>query len=137
MEYKSANSGILNIKDVEDGMKLRIIGEAYINHSEKYDKDFWNVKVELPDGTHKLGSLNKISGDNFLKNWGSETKDWLGRFFIIRIRESRNTGNLYMVFETTEDRESIVSEEELRSDSREETKVEYPKNDINPDEIPF
>jgi hypothetical protein len=95
MKYESQNAGLLKIEDVKQGMRIVIVDEAYV--TDKGEKRFWNVKVELPDGTHKLYGMNNMTGENFLKTWGEETKEWIGKSATVDIREARSTGNTYFV----------------------------------------
>ena len=60
-EYKSSNSGLLAPSMVKDGDKLIIMENAYSTFSEKAQKVYWNAKVQLPNGEHKLAGLNEIS----------------------------------------------------------------------------
>lgn len=73
-EYKSTNSGLLAVTMVKEGDKLVLLEDAYSTFSEKAQKTYWNVKVELPDGTHKLAGLMDSVCDEFAKLWGGNDR---------------------------------------------------------------
>ena len=120
-EYKSTNTGLLNSTMVKDGDILTLIEDAYSTFSEKKQTTYWNVKVELPDGTHKLAGLMDFVCESFAIAWGNMSGDWTGHQVRVSIRTARSSGNEYIVLVP------VINK----------TKVEYPKNDINPNEIPF
>jgi hypothetical protein len=50
-------------------------------------KKYWNVKVELPNGDHKLASIFGESGDKMKAAWGEDTKGWVGKIVSIVLQE--------------------------------------------------
>ena len=143
MLYESQNTGLLNPTMVKNGDKLILIEPAYSTFSEKAQKVFWNVKVQLPDGSHKLAGIMDMVGDGFAKAWGGDTNDWVGRTVTVEIRTAKSTGNPYIVMNPADDAKVDVSGMVTKSET--ETKVvkdqgkpiEYPTEQINPDDIPF
>ena len=97
MKYQSQNSGLLSIEHIKDGDILKIIEEAYMTVSKSNNKEYWNAKVELPDGSHKLANVGGITGDLFMDAWGDETQNWAGKLVKVDIRISKATGNEYIV----------------------------------------
>lgn len=92
MKYTSQNDGILGLAHVKQGDIVWILEEAFQNN-----KGYWNTKVGLPNGDHKLAGVGGITGDLFKEAWGEETKDWINKAATVDIRFSNNTGNNYIV----------------------------------------
>jgi hypothetical protein len=103
-------------------MVVKIIEDAYSTISQTNGKEYWNAKVELPDGSHKLASVGGITGDLFTKAWGDETGNWTGHFAEVDIRESKVTGNKYIVLVPSKKEPVELGDEDER---------------ISPDQIPF
>ena len=143
MLYESTNTGLLNPTMVKDGDKLILVEPAYSTFSEKAQKVFWNVKVQLPDGSHKLAGIMDMVGDEFAKAWGGDTNDWAGRTVIVEIRTAKSTGNPYIVMKPAPDAKidpaTLVSKKEVKAQAeiKPVEKVPYPTEDINPADIPF
>jgi hypothetical protein len=149
MEYKSANSGLLSVGMVKDGDLLVIIEDAYSTFSEAKQKTYWNCKVELPDKTHKLAGLMEMVCDEFAKVWGSKTEDWTGHTVRVSIKTSK-AGNQYITLVPTDApkidleairvakyKEDVKKAQESGVESAGGNTIEYPKDEINPDDIPF
>ena len=119
MEYSNPNTGLLSSEMVKNGDRVKIIDEA--RSRESNNNIFWNVKVELPDGSHKLAGVMGSTGDEFAKAWGSDTLQWVGKIAMVEIRQSK-AGKEYVLLWPTEDTE-IEPEPE--------------KKTINPDDLPF
>lgn len=145
MEYKSQNSGLLAVSMVKSGDKLVILADAYSTFSEKAQKTYWNCKVALPDGTHKLAGLMDSTCDEMAKKWGNSTENWTGHTLVVEIKTSKS-GNPYIKMTPTDDPiidvSTLVTEEEEKEVAEKppvEAKkpIEYPKEEINPDDIPF
>lgn len=156
MEYKSTNSGLLAPAMVKSGDKLIILEDAYSTFSEKQQKTYWNCKVVLPDGSHKLAGLMESACDAFAAKWGGDTKEWTGHVVEVEIKTSK-AGNPYIWLKTTDDEKADV--EKLKADkakkdfdeiearakangvddkpSEDIPTIEYPTEEINPEDIPF
>ncbi len=135
MEYISQNSGLLTPSLVKEGDKLILAEDAYSTFSETKQKTYWNVKVQLPDGSKKLAGLMESTCDKFLEKWGKMTQDWTGHTVEVSIKTSK-AGNPYIVLSPTDDPKVDVIKEEV-SATEESTGIEYPTEVINPDDIPF
>lgn len=106
MEWKKKNNGILTPDMIADGERIKLLEEPYESGS------FTNVKVELPDGSHKLGSISDISGDRLSEVWGSDMSKWVGREVQVSIRVGKNSGKPYIVLLPTEDGGAVVAPKE-------------------------
>lgn len=157
MEYKPTNDGLLAASMVKAGDKLIIISDAYSTFNEPRQKTYWNCKVQLPDGTHKLAGLFDSACDAFAAKWGTETGKWTGHTVLVEIRTAKASGNPYIWLTPTDDEivDVVALNAEQESDGESDIqiasegdgveakpkdagkKVEYPKDKINPDDIPF
>ena len=143
MKYQSQNDGLLSLKHVTHGMRLKIVEDAYVTASATNGKEYWNAKVELPDGSHKLANVGGITGDLFVEAWGMETQDWVGKYVHVDIRTSRNTGNEYIVLVPAVDDAQTVKDGKLAEkekpviDLAQVADEQEEDGRINSDEIPF
>lgn len=144
MEYTPSNSGLLNASMVKDGDRLILVEDAYSTFSEPKQKTFWNVKVQLPNGEHKLAGIMDMVGDEFVKAWGGDTKMWTGHVVIVEIRTAKSSGNQYIVMKPSDEpvikiEGQVASPEQVSKEHIAKTggSVAYPTEQINPDDIPF
>ncbi len=127
--WRPKNSGILSPTDVKDGDTIKLLELPYSSP----DGRFTNVKVELADGTHKLGSISDFSGNNLAREWGTDMTKWVGRYVRINIREAKATGNLYIAYFPTDKKDEVLATPAVTPPPS----VPYPTEDIHPDDIPF
>ena len=113
---------------VQNGDRIKILEEAYQTHSERTGKDYWNVKVELPDGSHKLAGILAMTGDLFVEAWGSETKNWIGKEAEVEIKNGFNNDYIVLHPVAEEPDMAIADEEEMVA-------AKPPK--IEPKDLPF
>ena len=100
MIYSNPNTGLLSPEMVKTGDRIKIIDEAFSR--EVGTNIFWNVKVELENGSHKLASIIGNTGDEFTLAWGSDTLGWIGRYATVEVKESK-AGKSYIVMNPAED----------------------------------
>lgn len=131
MEYISTNSGLLKTENVKEGDKLILIEDAYSTFSEKSQKTYWNVKVQLPDKTVKLAGLMEISCDKFAEKWGNKTEEWTGHTVQVSLKTSK-AGNPYIILVPTDEPRIIISTPIIGKET-----IEYPVENVNSDDIPF
>lgn len=138
MEYKPSNSGILNPSMLKTGDRLIILEAAYQTFVEAKQATYWNVKVQLPDGSQKLTGLFESACDLFAAKWGNKTEQWVGHAVEVEIRTSQ-AGNPYIVMSPTD--ASVVTVTVTtpapKPVATAEKPIEYPQEDINPNDIPF
>ena len=148
MEYKSTNAGLLQMSMVKEGDKLLIISDAYSKFVPEKQKTYWNAKVQLPDGTHKLAGLMESSCDAFAGKWGSNTEDWTGHTVMVQYKTS-NSGKEYFTLVPTDyakvDVSKIIAESAEDHDgvdapAQTEKVIQYPTPEsegIDPNKIDF
>jgi len=133
MEYVSQNSGLLKADNVKDGDKLIIVGDAYSTFSEKNQKTYWNAKVQLPDKTVKLAGLMEMSCDKFAGKWGNKTENWTGHTVQVSLKNSK-AGTPYIILVPTDEPKVTITAPIVDVGAE---PTEYPKDDIDPSDIPF
>lgn len=149
MEYKPSNSGLLAVSMVKEGDKLLLIEDAYSTFSAEKQKTYWNVKVELPDKSHKLAGLMESMCDKFAAAWGGDTSKWTGHTVIVALKTSK-AGNPYIMLSPSDDpivdmearrkaefQAGVAEQEAKNAANPPEPGIEYPTEQINPDDIPF
>ena len=136
-EYKSSNSGILSTDMVKTGDKLIIITEATPKFVEATQKTYWNVQVQLPDGSRKLASPFDSALDQFSAKWGSNTEKWIGRTVLVEIKTGKNSGKPYISLAPSDDAVVDVSNLDAERATATEASVPLPpepgesdKNDL-------
>lgn len=122
---------------VKDGDKIIIIEDAYSSFNAAKQTTYWNAKVQLPDGSHKLAGLMESVCDAFASKWGDETSAWTGHTAIVSIKTSK-AGNPYIMLTPTDDPVVAVQKVEAApAPVAQVDTIEYPEETINPDDIPF
>ena len=140
---------------VKEGDVIVMIEDAYSTFSEARQTTYWNVKVRLPDGSHKLAGLFESVCDACAWIWGGDTKEWTGHSLSVSIKTSK-AGNKYIALSpvdgpaeaiqpaevdvqiASEGEGSPVSEKKpVKSTIGDGKPVPYPKESIDPNDIPF
>lgn len=141
MQFKPANNGLLNPTMVKDGDKIILIEEAYSTFVEKKQTTYWNAKVQLPDGSHKLASLFDSTCEEMSKKWGTDTAGWVGHTLVVKIKNAKTSGNPYVFLTPTDDEVVAVApaakKEDQPAPADKLPTIQYPTDDIHPDDIPF
>ena len=144
--YKSTNSGLLTPAMVKTGDKLIILEPVYDTFNVDRQTTYWNGKVALPDGNHKLAGFFESACDAIAAKWGGTTENWVGHTVLIEIKTSKK-GTPYISMTPTDDpivdvsklvkpEDGMVADAEAQT-SPEEKSIEYPTEEISPDDIPF
>lgn len=139
MKYISQNQGLLSVEMVKAGDKI-IILEVGTYFSDKRQIDVYQLKVELPNKLHKMCSPMDTCLDLMADKWGSEDMGaWIGHTLTIEIRTSKTKGTDYLWFVPSDDPKVEVVKKETApiAEQKPVEKTPYPKEDINPDDIPF
>lgn len=135
-EYKSRNSGLLQVTDVKDGDKIILMEPAYEQFSEAKQKSYWNCKVKLPNGTEKLAGLMDSACDAFASKWGGNTDGWAGHTAIVNIKKSK-AGNDYISLIPSDDKAIAVTYDKKEPDTNDPSQFPASADDVNPADIPF
>ena len=142
MEYVSKNKGLLSVDQVKTGDKLVIL-EVSTYFNEKSQEDKWNVKVELPNKLHKMSSPMDTTMDAMADKWGKMTEDWVGHTLLVEVRHSEKKNVDYIWLTPTDDPKVEIPKVDLKAaaevsrQSGGSSGIEYPTEEINPDDIPF
>ena len=144
MEYKSSNSGLLSPAMIKTGDKLIILEPAYSTFNEARQTTYWNAKVQLPDSTHKLAGLFESACDQFAAKWGGETNGWVGHTILCTIKVAKS-GSDYIQMSPTDDAVVDVTPPEVEGETQINQApkkdylktIEYPTEEISPEDIPF
>jgi hypothetical protein len=134
MEYVSTRSGLLAVGQVKTGDTVIILDETKSTFSDKQQKTYWNCKVSLPNGEHKIAGLMESTCDEMSNKWGTKTENWIGHTLKCEIKMSK-AGNEYILLKTTDEPVVDVNILKIESEVAPTSGQEYPEN--TGDEIPF
>jgi hypothetical protein len=140
MEYIPSQTGLLKPEMLNTGDRIIIIEPAYSTFNEARQTTYWNAKVQMPDGSHKLAGLFESACDAFAQKWGGMTEKWVGHTIQVE-KKTAKSGNEYLVMTPTD--EPIVSlEPKLQPteniDNPAASKgIKYPADEVDPNDIPF
>jgi hypothetical protein len=86
----------LRSKDINDGEVLEIIETPKIRPAEesKFGKMALHILVKLPDNSEKVYQPNKTTIAEFVKAWGRDYRNWVGKKFKVEIQKERVSGQL-------------------------------------------
>jgi hypothetical protein len=158
MEYSKARGGKwTDVKQLKDGMKARILDECVRQESSFKDEDgnakTENIaKVQFQGIAEPLNTrLNWTTIGGLIDAFGKESTEWIGHVLTVRIMRALVGGTMrsivYLVpdgFELGENDEGRLEVRRADDVAREpaaasasSSGIDYPKDDINPDDIPF
>ncbi len=83
--------------DFEDGdLKVKILNEGETKPPEEtgLSKDVFEIKVQLPDGTEKLWTMNKTSQRALVTKYGDETAEWINKEVDLFVSEVQFKGKM-------------------------------------------
>ena len=145
MIYKSKNSGLLTADSVITGDTLVIVEKPYNYFNETKQLDILSMKVQInKNELQKVCSPMESNLDLFAEKFGEETDEWVGRTLQAEIRVSKKSGANYLWLIPT-DAEKIKIEpvnlqeatEVSKKHIEKEPTIEYPADEIKPEDIPF
>lgn len=142
MQYISKSSGFLMVSDVMDGDKLIIVEEAKSKFVEAKQATYWNVKVQLPDGTFRQASPFDKDLDAMSAKWGDQTEKWIGHTITVEVKTGKTSGKQYIAMTPTDDPIVQIEVKEASTGTVGATEGiseadSYPTDIINPADIPF
>lgn len=126
MKYVPRQSEILKVTDVKNGDKL-IIATNIEQVEGSNGNTYLNCQVQLPDGSKKILGLFDAHCDELAKAWGDEMDDWTGHTVTVEIKTSKK-GNEWIF---------LTPSNEGKVDVPAEPSIDYPAEEVNPDDIPF
>jgi hypothetical protein len=82
--------------DVNDGEILEIAEIPKVRPAEesKFGKMALHILVKLEDGSFRTYQPNKTTIAEFVKAWGKDLRDWVGKKFKVEIQKARVSGQL-------------------------------------------
>jgi hypothetical protein len=151
MQYnKSVGGAWLDADSLADGTKVKIVSECIKQESRFKGKD-GEPKTE---NIAKVRTKGKEEAVNMRPNWttiyglidafGSDSKDWIDQVLTVRTVEAL-VGNtmrtiVYLIpegFELGKNADKKLEIRKVGGSAAKEDVVDYPQEDINPDDIPF
>lgn len=154
MEYSKARGGKwTDVKTLKDGMQAKIVDECVKQESQYKDKDglpktenIAKVRFQgLPEASNTR--INWTTINALIDAHGKDSKQWIDKILTVRtvramVGDTMRT-LLYLIPEGFDLSENTEGKLEIRKVGEDNEKQEtssgddYPKEDINPDDIPF
>lgn len=150
MEYNKARGGKwTNTAELKDGQKAKILDECVKQESQFKDTE-GNPKTEniarvqfqgMPEPTNTRLNWTTIYG--LIDAFGKESTEWIGKVLTVKLVEAMVGDTmrtlLYLVPEGYELAKNAEKKLEIRKlqDVRADSGIDYPKDEIRPEDIPF
>jgi hypothetical protein len=153
MIYNTTTGAWLEVNDDLDGKKLKFVNECVQTPSDKFKNE---------DGSAKMTNLVKVrvqgadESVNMRPNWtsvaalkeafGPDSKDWVGKVLTAKVKDATTGQSVYLLpegFELYRNEEKrwairrIATAEASQAPAVAEDVIEYPEEEINPEDIPF
>lgn len=82
--------------DVKTGDVVTFKDEGVIRPAEEtpFGREVFQITVELPNGEEKTLTMNRTSIRNISKEYGDDTKEWIGKQAVVTIVQQNVRGNL-------------------------------------------
>lgn len=149
MEYeKSAGGAWIDADTVVSGTKAKLVSEVVKQDSKYKDKD-GNTKTENIGKIRLQGADNAV---NIRLNWssiyslidahGKDSKEWIGKLLTVKTLEAMVGDTMrtiiYLIPEGFVLRKNEEKKMEIvKANPEKEEVIEYPTEDINPEDAPF
>ena|SRR3990167_882064 len=114
MKLTKQSAGLLQVEEVKNGDILIFTGEPEFKSSldrQGNPKTYINIKVELPNGDKRLGTLRPYEFDKFIDVYGYESEEWVGKKAVVEIEEGDWGPFISLGPESSEEKEIEKSEE--------------------------
>lgn len=149
MKYtkKTGSSGAWLDKDTtENGTLVKIVADTEPKEGEYGTQNVTKVRVKGAEQSVNA-NLNQCTLNGLIDAFGDDSKDWIGKVLTFQ-KEKMNVGGrrvtaMYLVpdgYVLSEDEQGylVISKKEENSPMKKEAEaIEYPEEDINPEDIPF
>lgn len=128
--------------------KAKLVSETKPVEGQYGNQDVAKIIVQGDKETKNVG-LNKPTINGLIEAFGDDSNNWTNKVLTIRTEKMIVSGKrvigFYLIpegFELTEDAGGYlvitrIGKAEDKKEEKEEKVVEYPEDDINPDDIPF
>lgn len=118
MKLTKSNNGLLSKENVQEGDVVKIIDDVSVNVSN--GRNYYNFKVECPDGSHKLAGINEFGKDKLIDALGDETSEWIGAELMVKFVTTKS-GVEFISLEPMNEKlnevvKSLVEEEKKESE---------------------
>jgi hypothetical protein len=90
----------LKLEDVTTGDLIKFLNEGEWIESKRFKYTNGNPKqqlqfnIELGSGEKRVFSLNKINREKLIELWGNDSKNWIGKYAQIVIKEAEVAGEM-------------------------------------------
>ena len=150
MKYtkKTGSSGAWIDKDtIENGTLVKIVADTEPREGEYGTQNVTKVRVKGAEQSVNA-NLNQCTINGLIDAFGDDSKDWIGKVLTFQ-KEKMNVGGrrvtaMYLVpdgYVLSEDEQGylVISSKTRQTTNKVDTvdTIEYPEEDINPEDMPF
>jgi hypothetical protein len=134
----------LDKKELNNTDMLKIVSEAKIEEGQNGPQLVCKVKVKGGDNEAKNIAINKPSKRALVEKFGNNTTAWIDQVFSIELEKTNVGGKrglaLYLIpedYQVSEDENGYIVVNRKSFHVENEPTVQYPNEEINPEDIPF
>ncbi|MEI6580824.1 MAG: hypothetical protein WCO07_01485 [bacterium] len=124
-------------EDINQGDVIEILNEGATVSGEYGDRQVFKIKTK--NGEKNL-SFNQTSLNYLIDAYGDDTKTWVGKkanVTIIKMNVSGKFRDIVYIYGIGWEMQEDGSVKKIGVQGAVQTSVEYPEDDINPEDIPF
>jgi hypothetical protein len=147
MEFNKSTGGgaWLDKKEVKTGDVAKLVSEAIEVEGQNGTQIVAKIRIKGQEGDAKNVSINGPTKNALIDAFGKDSKGWVGNLLTCHVEKTLIAGKrgiaLYLVpegFEVAEDAGGyLVIARAGETPAAPRSPIDYPKDDINPDDIPF
>jgi hypothetical protein len=142
---KSSGGGAwLDKKELKGGEIAKLVSEAVEAEGQNGPQIVAKIRIKGQEGEAKNVAINAPTKNALIDAFGKDSKNWTNQLLTVSIEKTLIAGKrgiaLYLVpegFEVTEDAGGYLVIARKGGAAPAAPGIEYPKDDINPDDIPF
>lgn len=134
----------LDKKELKNGDQLKIVTEATLEMGQNGEQLVAKVKVKGGDNEAKNIAINKPSRKALVAAFGDDTSLWIEKIVTAAVEKTMMAGKrgiaLYLIpdgFELGEDEGGYLVVHRKPHAAEEGSQIDYPEEDIKPEDIPF
>ena len=121
--------------DYKDGDTLTIANEGKQVVGQFGEQDVFLVK--LPNGEEKNINVNQTSLNGLVDAYGADSKQWIGKEVKVHLISQNVSGKFVKVAYISHPLASLTEDGFVLPTPTSATPSDYPKEEINPNDIPF
>lgn len=159
MQYANTSGAWLEVNDELDGKKLKFVTECVQVTSVKFKNPDGTpqmgnlVKVRVQGAAESVNMRPNWTSIGAMRDaFGTESKDWIGKIVTVRVKDATTGQSAYLIpdgfelYRNEEKRWAIrkIGSEEAQAPAQagaqgdpQDQGIQYPQEDINPEDIPF